>query len=272
MTTQPITPKTASAERKIDVLSIAGRYGALIFLVVLCIVFSVLEPAFLNTRNIFNVIRQVSIYGLLAIGMTFVILTGGIDLSIGSVLALAGLVCAAVEKGGTGLLGTGAGEAHGYRPACSSRRSRPGRPGRRPPARPRCQPPQSPAFHRDARRHVRISRACARVLERPADQCVQAGVQVVGPGHDRSGARAGHPVLGVCDPGLHRIEVHEVRPLHLRGRRQFGGGPPVGLERQYADPQRVRHHGLLRRAVWLRSFVAAQFCRAGCGRRLRAHR
>ena len=52
-----------------------------------------------------NVIRQVSIYGMLAIGMTFVILTGGIDLSIGSVLALAGLVCGAVKKGSRGLLG-----------------------------------------------------------------------------------------------------------------------------------------------------------------------
>ncbi len=44
--------------------------------------------------------RQVSIYGLLAIGMTFVILTAGIDLSIGSLLAFAGLVAAAVAKGG----------------------------------------------------------------------------------------------------------------------------------------------------------------------------
>jgi len=46
------------------------------------------------------VLRQVSIYGLLAIGMTFVILTAGIDLSIGSVVAFAGLVAAAVAKGG----------------------------------------------------------------------------------------------------------------------------------------------------------------------------
>ena len=80
----------------------AGRYGALIFLIVLCVTFAVLEPAFLNTRNIFNVIRQVSIYGLLAIGMTFVILTAGIDLSIGSTLALAGLVCAAVRRAAWG--------------------------------------------------------------------------------------------------------------------------------------------------------------------------
>jgi ribose/xylose/arabinose/galactoside ABC-type transport system permease subunit len=85
----------------------------MIFLIVLCIIFAVLEPAFLTTRNIFNVIRQVSIYGMLAIGMTFVILTSGIDLSIGSVLALAGLVAAAVEKGGTGLLDVGAGQAQG---------------------------------------------------------------------------------------------------------------------------------------------------------------
>jgi inositol transport system permease protein len=44
--------------------------------------------------------RQVSIVGLVAVGMTFVILTGGIDLSVGALLCLAGLVCAAVSKGG----------------------------------------------------------------------------------------------------------------------------------------------------------------------------
>jgi ribose/xylose/arabinose/galactoside ABC-type transport system permease subunit len=114
MTTQPVPQAAQSTGHKVDILAIAGRYGALIFLIILCVIFAILEPAFLSTRNIFNVIRQVSIYGMLAIGMTFVILTGGIDLSIGSVLALAGLVAAAVEKGSTGLLGAGAGEAHGY--------------------------------------------------------------------------------------------------------------------------------------------------------------
>ncbi|MCS7261098.1 MAG: ABC transporter permease, partial [Anaerolineae bacterium] len=97
-----------------DFLNVASRFGALSFLIILCIAFAILEPAFLSTVNIFNVLRQVSIYGLLAIGMTFVILTGGIDLSVGSLLALAGLVCAAVEKGGTGLLSVTAGEARGY--------------------------------------------------------------------------------------------------------------------------------------------------------------
>lgn len=109
-------PKSAplAQQKDRDWLAILSRYGALIFLVVLCIVFGVLSPAFLTPVNIFNVLRQASIYGLLAIGMTFVILTGGIDLSVGSVLALAGLVGAAVAKGSAGLLtGAAAGEGSG---------------------------------------------------------------------------------------------------------------------------------------------------------------
>jgi ribose/xylose/arabinose/galactoside ABC-type transport system permease subunit len=103
--------RTASA----DLLTVLSRFGAFIFFVILCIVFAVLEPAFLAPVNIFNVLRQVSIYGLLALGMTFVIMTAGVDLSVGSLLALSGLVGAAVEKGSNGLLsGGGAGEAGGY--------------------------------------------------------------------------------------------------------------------------------------------------------------
>jgi ribose/xylose/arabinose/galactoside ABC-type transport system permease subunit len=114
---QTVTTSTAALRTRVrwdNFLNVASRFGALSFLIILCIVFAILEPAFLSTVNIFNVLRQVSIYGLLAIGMTFVILTGGIDLSVGSLLALAGLVCAAVEKGGTGLLSVTAGEARGY--------------------------------------------------------------------------------------------------------------------------------------------------------------
>lgn len=101
--------------RQFDVMGTLGRFGALIFLVVLGTTFAILEPAFIQPLNLFNVLRQVSVYGLLAIGMTFVILTAGIDLSVGSLLALGGLVAAAVEKGSTGLLtGGAAGEAGGY--------------------------------------------------------------------------------------------------------------------------------------------------------------
>jgi ribose/xylose/arabinose/galactoside ABC-type transport system permease subunit len=115
MTTTSSPVEGTSKTRQTDALAVFSRFGAFIFLIVLCLIFAILEPAFLRPTNIFNVLRQVSIYGLLAIGMTFVILTGGIDLSVGSLLALSGLVAAAVEKGSTGLLtGGGAGEAGGY--------------------------------------------------------------------------------------------------------------------------------------------------------------
>src|SRR5262245_24767840 len=85
---------------KFDAFDFLARFAPLIFLIVLMAVFAFMEPRFLSSLNLFNVMRQVSIVGLLAIGMTFVILTAGIDLSIGSLLAFAGLVAAAVSKGG----------------------------------------------------------------------------------------------------------------------------------------------------------------------------
>jgi inositol transport system permease protein len=92
----------ASAQRaqKTDAIGFLARFAPLIFLIVLMVGFSVAEPRFLSPFNLFNVLRQVSIYGLLAVGMTFVILTAGIDLSIGSLVAFCGLVAAAVAKGG----------------------------------------------------------------------------------------------------------------------------------------------------------------------------
>ncbi|MCE3028425.1 ABC transporter permease [Salinicola sp. DM10] len=73
---------------------VAQRYGILIALIVLCVVLSIVSDNFLSSRNVINVLRQTSINGILAIGMTFVILTRGIDLSVGSVVALAGVVSA----------------------------------------------------------------------------------------------------------------------------------------------------------------------------------
>ena len=82
-----------------DLFGFLARFAPLIFLVVLMAGFAIAEPRFLSTVNLLNVLRQVSIYGLLAIGMTFVILTAGIDLSIGSMLAFCGLAAAIVAKG-----------------------------------------------------------------------------------------------------------------------------------------------------------------------------
>jgi inositol transport system permease protein len=94
------TASRSQAGNGFDAFGVLARFAPLIFLLVLMAVFAIMEPRFLSSINLFNVMRQVSITGLLAIGMTFVILTAGIDLSIGSLLAFAGLVAAAVAKGG----------------------------------------------------------------------------------------------------------------------------------------------------------------------------
>jgi inositol transport system permease protein len=98
MTTTASLPATRSTSvRAIDLLA---RLAPALFLVLLMVLFTTLAPRFLSTINLFNVLRQVSIYGILGVGMTFVILTRGIDLSVGALAAFTGLVAAVVAKGG----------------------------------------------------------------------------------------------------------------------------------------------------------------------------
>ena len=78
-----------------------SKYGIFIALIVICIMLSIATPYFFTTQNIIIVLRQVSINGILAIGVTFVIIAGGIDLSLGSVLALTGVVAASFAHPGT---------------------------------------------------------------------------------------------------------------------------------------------------------------------------
>lgn len=80
--------------------SIVQKIGPFIGLLLIIIVISIMSPSFLTINNIFNVLRQVSINALIAFGMTFVILTGGIDLSVGSILALTGAVTAGMLASG----------------------------------------------------------------------------------------------------------------------------------------------------------------------------
>lgn len=68
------------------------EYSALFALILLMVVASILNPRFLTFRNLSNITRQVSVIGIVATGMTVVIVSGGIDLSVGSVLALSGVV------------------------------------------------------------------------------------------------------------------------------------------------------------------------------------
>src|SRR3954462_3402810 len=121
--------------RRLDPVELLGRFAPILILLILAAIFTYQEPAFASERNFWFLLRQNFVYGILAVGMTFVILTGGIDLSVGSVLAFAGLMAAAVAKGsnwrdvgnpdagGTAVLlavlaavavGAGAGLIHGF--------------------------------------------------------------------------------------------------------------------------------------------------------------
>lgn len=74
--------------------------GSLIALVGLVVVFSIISTDFRSFNNILALLKQASVNGLIAFGMTGVILTGGIDLSVGSTLALTSMLCAAMVHGG----------------------------------------------------------------------------------------------------------------------------------------------------------------------------
>jgi ribose transport system permease protein len=75
--------------------------GLIWALIALCVTASLISPFFLNKINLLNVLRQVSLFGVVAVGMTFVILTKGIDLSVGSIVAVVGVLTATLLAGGT---------------------------------------------------------------------------------------------------------------------------------------------------------------------------
>ena len=87
-------------DNKKQLMSKLQDMGALIALILLVIVISIISPEFRTIDNFLSLLRQSSINGFIAFGMTCVILTGGIDLSVGSVLALATALCASFIKGG----------------------------------------------------------------------------------------------------------------------------------------------------------------------------
>ncbi|MDA2938502.1 ribose ABC transporter permease [Acidobacteria bacterium AH-259-A15] len=78
----------------------ARQFGTLIGLFLLCSVLSILTPYFLTVSNLLNVTQQTAINAIIAVGMTFVIISAGIDLSVGSILAFAGVVLASALQAG----------------------------------------------------------------------------------------------------------------------------------------------------------------------------
>ena len=81
-------------------LSTARQFGTLIGLVALSLVLWALTPHFLTVANILNIAQQTSINAIVAVGMTYVILSGGIDLSVGSIVALSGVALGAALQSG----------------------------------------------------------------------------------------------------------------------------------------------------------------------------
>lgn len=77
-----------------DWAGLLAQYGIFLALLILIAFFAARSDVFLSSTNILNVLRQVSVVGICAVGMTFIMLTGGIDLSVGSVIGVAGMTCA----------------------------------------------------------------------------------------------------------------------------------------------------------------------------------
>ena len=93
-----MTKAADSITRRMDFKEIGKKYGIVIVLILMIIGLSIAQPAFLSSTNIFNVLTQSTIFGIMALGMTFVIISTGIDLSVGSVLAFSGVVAASLAQ------------------------------------------------------------------------------------------------------------------------------------------------------------------------------
>jgi len=76
----------------------SSEYFVVFGLLAMCIIITILKPVFISPSNILNVLVQITINGILAIGLTMVIITGGIDLSVGSVIAVCGITMGLITK------------------------------------------------------------------------------------------------------------------------------------------------------------------------------
>jgi ribose transport system permease protein len=121
MTGQVVPTTTRPKEPRLS-FAVLRDAGILLGLLLIFVVFSLLSPYFLTEQNLINVLQQSSINGCIAVGMTLVIIAGGIDLSVGSTAALAAVVSASLMVGGApvplavvaaGLVGIAAGFVNG---------------------------------------------------------------------------------------------------------------------------------------------------------------
>ena len=85
---------------KTNIKQFFGKYGIYLVLVVMVVAMSFMSPVFLSQDNLLNVVRQVSVIGIISLGVTLVIISKGIDLSSGSTLALCAVMAASVGQAG----------------------------------------------------------------------------------------------------------------------------------------------------------------------------
>ena len=99
---QVTTEKGVGLRARVSAWGRVTEYVIVAAIVFESIVFAAIAPEFFSVPNLINIALSIAITGILAVGMTMVILTGGIDLSVGSVVALAGVVAAMIAAGGGG--------------------------------------------------------------------------------------------------------------------------------------------------------------------------
>ena len=87
-------------QQKDFLLHYGRQFGTLVGLFVLAVILWILTPHFLTISNLLNIAQQTSINAIIAVGMTFVIITAGIDLSVGSIMAFSGVVLASALNAG----------------------------------------------------------------------------------------------------------------------------------------------------------------------------
>lgn len=98
--TGPAAPQSAPAGRSVNWTGYLVQYSNVLALIVILLVASALSPYFFSTRNIFNVLRGATMVGIVAVGMTYVILNRGIDLSVGSLVGLSAALTASFADQG----------------------------------------------------------------------------------------------------------------------------------------------------------------------------
>jgi Ribose/xylose/arabinose/galactoside ABC-type transport systems, permease components len=92
MQTKPIVGKNTTLKQ------ILSKYGIVFVLIIMVVVISIIRPQFLSQSNLLNVLTQSAIFGIMALGVTPVIIAKGIDLSLGSIVAFSGLVLASLSQ------------------------------------------------------------------------------------------------------------------------------------------------------------------------------